>query len=127
SCDQVLRPTVNGRSINLTGTWSANDGATYWIRQIGSCLSWAGFSGTPDTPTIGRSFANVFLGTVTTPTPTTAQIVGYWSDIPRGVTFNSGILTLSVKADAFGRFTIFTKVQTPTTGPFSATSWKRIG
>jgi hypothetical protein len=38
-CDCVGAP-----EFNLTGTWIANDGGTYYIRQTGNELWWAGFS-----------------------------------------------------------------------------------
>src|SRR5947208_1680212 len=75
-----------GRPINRGGVWSANDGGTYWIRQIGSCLWWAGFSGPVDTPTTGRGFSNVLFGTVNGD----GTLSGYWVDVPRGATTGNG-------------------------------------
>jgi len=76
-------------TVNLSGTWTANDGGTYWVRQIGSCLWWTGFSGPVNTVTMGRTFANAFLGTVTS-----KFVSGSWADVPRGGTTGSGTLIL---------------------------------
>ncbi len=34
------------QNINLTGTWKANDGGTYYIRNIGNDVWWLGISRT---------------------------------------------------------------------------------
>jgi len=127
-CDssQSLTATVPvlGRSrvvtVSLTGTWLANDGATYWIRQIGACVWWTGFSGTPDTPTMGRSFANVYLGTATV-VKSSVRIKGEWADVPRGATSGSGPLSLLARPDTLGRFNVLVR----TSGGSTASSWKR--
>jgi hypothetical protein len=36
------------QNINLTGTWKANDGGTYYIRNIGKDVWWLGTSGNDD-------------------------------------------------------------------------------
>jgi len=104
-------------SFNITGTWSANDGGTYWIRQTGSCVWWAGFSGSPDTPTMGRNFANVFVGTVTTK----GLVTGYWTDLPRGATANAGTLNVQVLGRPASRLT-----RRAVTGPFTGAVWSRL-
>jgi hypothetical protein len=100
---------------DLTGIWRANDGGTYWIRQIGSRVWWAGFSGSPTTTSMGLSFSNVFLGTLST---TGSSIKGSWADVPRGATTGSGSLTLSIKS-------VNTFVRSYASGGFGASIWRR--
>jgi hypothetical protein len=106
-----------GRPINLTGTWTANDGGTYWLRQVGSCLWWTGFSGPVDSSMMGRSFANVFFGTITQ-----MSVSGWWADVPRGATLGNGTLTLAIKLDSTRRLGRLYKVRA-TGSAFGATVW----
>ena len=36
---------MSSNPASLTGTWVANDGGTYFLRQIGDTLWWLGLSG----------------------------------------------------------------------------------
>jgi hypothetical protein len=77
---------------NLTGTWAGNDMATYYIRQIGNTVWWLDVSRDQ-----GRTFANVFLGTIGTEpiNGSLRQVInGNWADIPLGQTAGSGTLKL---------------------------------
>jgi hypothetical protein len=125
ACSQTQRPVTSGHVINLTGTWAANDGGTYWIRQIGTCVWWTGFSGQPDTTTMGTNFSNVFLGSMAIDSAGKAQISGYWADVPRGATSNFGTIAVgSLRLDGLGRVSSFVKLRS--VGGFSATVWKRV-
>jgi hypothetical protein len=126
SCTQTVRLVLNGRVVNLNGTWSGNDGGTYWLHQVGNCLWWSGSSGQPDTPNMGRDFSNVFLGRIGKDASTGAvQVVGYWADVPRGGTNNFGTLVLGgLRLDNSGVYVSFSKVKS--VGGFSATSWRRV-
>jgi len=103
-------------TVDLTGTWQASDGATYWLRQVGTCLWWAGFS-TGSTPAeLGRRFSNAFFGTVST-----SSVAGWWADVPRGATNGWGALNLSVSPSG--------EVLTRSGGngaAFAAERWTRI-
>jgi hypothetical protein len=69
-----------GLRINLTGTWTADEGPPYYLRQVGTCL----FADAKD-----RS--NVFFGTVSSST-----VTGIWTDV-RGKSPNTtGTLTLRI-------------------------------
>jgi len=77
---------------DLTGTWAGNDMATFYVRQIGNTVWWLDLSRDQ-----GRTFANVFLGTITTETVSggSRQVInGNWVDIPLGQAANSGTLKL---------------------------------
>jgi len=71
----------------LTGTWMANDGGMYFLRQIGDTLWWLGLSAGLLHP--GLQFCNVFRASVTG-----SAVTGDWSDVPRGATSCRGTLTL---------------------------------
>src|SRR6266545_2679850 len=107
---------VGAAELNLTGTWIANDGAIYYLRQTGNELWWAGFS--VETPAgisdlhKGLLFTNVFHGQLSGNT-----VSGEWADVPRGRLLNSGTLTLSVSADQIQRQAV--------TGGFGAAVWNR--
>src|SRR5207249_6788720 len=103
-------------ALDLTGTWAADDGAIYYLRQIGSELWWAGLS--VDSPAgvrdlhWGLRFANVFQGQVSGFT-----ITGDWADVPRGLTHRFGTLTLSASSNQI--------LRQSATGGFGAAVWNR--
>jgi hypothetical protein len=78
---------MSANPASLTGTWMANDGGMYFLRQIGDTLWWLGLSGGLLHP--GLQFCNVFHASVTG-----SAITGEWSDVPRGATSCRGTLTL---------------------------------
>jgi hypothetical protein len=55
---------------SLTGTWISNDKRTYLIRQIGTCVWWAG--------SFGRRVENVFFGAISS---TGSTVLGVWADV----------------------------------------------
>jgi len=103
--------------LDLSGTWAGNDGAIYYLRQIGHELWWAGLS--VDSPNgvndlqWGIRFANVFQGQISN-----GMVSGDWADVPRGAILNSGTLTLAVSTNSIQRQS--------ETGGFGASSWTRI-
>ena len=112
-CDCIGAP-----PIVLDGTWQADDGGLYYLRQIGNELWWAGLSNdTLECATNlhrGIAFTNVFHGTISGATAT-----GIWADVPRGQSLQSGTLTLNVANDVIQRQAV--------TGGFGATHWVRTG
>jgi Caspase domain len=97
-------------SINLTGTWAANDGGTYTIRQTGSDITWEGVSRDG-----GRTWSHTFNGVIRNNT-----IVGRFFDHPPGRIRNAGELTLRiVDADRF-------EMLVPN-GHFGGSVWIRTG
>ena len=89
------------------GAWSANDGGTYYVRQIGNQFFWLGMSRDN-----GRSFTNVFHGT-----RQGNVITGAWADV-RGASHGGGSLTLRIDGTAFMQ-------RTNVTGGFSGSRWGR--
>jgi hypothetical protein len=78
---------MSANPASLTGTWMANDGGMYFLRQIADTLWWLGLSGGLLHP--GLQFCNVFHGSVTG-----SAVTGEWSDVPRGATSGRGTLTI---------------------------------
>ncbi|MFY9558660.1 MAG: hypothetical protein WAQ52_00360 [Terriglobales bacterium] len=103
---------------DLTGTWTADDGGVYYLRQIGNELWWAGFS--VETPAgaadlhKGLLFTNVFQGHLSG-----NSVIGDWADVPRGRILHSGTLTLGISGNQIQR--------QAATGGFGATVWNRTG
>ncbi|MFI4986763.1 MAG: hypothetical protein ACHQF3_04935 [Alphaproteobacteria bacterium] len=89
---------------DVTGVWAANDGATYYIRQIGPEVWWFG-DGSP-------RFSNVAHGHYEGD-----SIRLQWVDVPKGGTSSQGELTLHAEN---GRL-----VARRATGGFSARVWTR--
>ena len=105
---------------NLTGTYMADDGGVYYMQQSGSTLWWAGLSLDRELPADfvlhrGLYFTNVFRGVINSDN----TIVGEWSDVSRGLTLNSG--TLTMKIGSSGGVTKLSKLTA--TGGFGATTW----
>lgn len=102
----------------LTGSWRANDGGVYYLRQAGGCLWWFGTHLTELKPAGGQpGWANVAVG----------HIVGddiylEWSDVPLGTTQGRGTLTLRV-AEGGDRIV---KIDQPVNGDFGGSFWDRI-
>lgn len=89
------------------GAWSANDGGTYYVRQLGDQFFWLGMSRDN-----GRSFTNVFHGT-----RQGDVITGVWADV-RGASRGGGSLTLRINGTA-------SMQRTGVTGGFSGSRWGR--
>lgn len=90
--------------LNLNGTWRANNGGTYHVRQNGANISWVGQ---------GSNWKNTFNGAIAGNT-----IQGYWQDAATSQTQNAGQMTLRI--DSNNRLTLLHR-----TGAGSATIWYR--
>jgi hypothetical protein len=102
-------PTVYG----ITGKWTANDGGTYYVRQLGNVIWWLGMTSDDD----GRTFTNVFKGTIQG-----NNITGDWSDVSRGATNNHGILNVNVRRNQAGE--VISMQAASQTGGFGGTYWR---
>jgi choice-of-anchor C domain-containing protein len=71
-------------NVDLTGVWSCNDGATYYLRQIGNVLWWDG-DGSSET------FSNVAHGSIDGNTITLE-----YADVPEGRAIGYGKLVLNI-------------------------------
>jgi len=90
---------------DLTGTWSCDNGGTYYFRQNGDELWWYGDGGT--------DWKNVFHGEIHG-----TQIFGSWADVPSGRKQNTGSLTLEIVSS--------TKIRRIwTSGNYGGTIWTK--
>jgi hypothetical protein len=96
----------------LTGIWRGSDGGTYYMTQFENTLSWNGLSADD-----GRTFNNIFRGTVTSASNT---ITGEWVDVPRGTFMGQGVLSLKIVSP-----TMIQKVSQTGSG-FGATTWQKV-
>jgi hypothetical protein len=83
---------------DLTGVWAADDGATYYIRQLSDrSVTWAGLNNLGFHR--GLDFTNVFRGRVSS---VGTVLSGSWADVPRGESNNSGTLSLDIVPSLYG-------------------------
>lgn len=87
-------PDNNTARQNLTGAWGSQDGGTYYVRQIGNDIWWAGLTRNrdpmmpDDTTQVPSPIANptdVFHGTVTNNPDGSATITGDAITVPKGL------------------------------------------
>lgn len=102
-----LQPMVV-QEMNLTGKWRCKEGGDYFLHQVGDKLWWYGQS-----PDGGRSWANVFHGTIRD-----KNVIGSWADVPRGKILNSGEMTITIVNN--GKLRAIRK-----TGGFGGNEWTR--
>jgi hypothetical protein len=104
---EVPRP-----GLNLTGAWHGSDIGTYYLRQIENTIWWLGMSCDQ-----GRSFANVFHGTIGGTT-----IKGDWIDVPMGSDGRQANGSLALSGNALSA-ELFKSAQT---GSFGAITWTKL-
>lgn len=95
---------------DLTGTWQANDGGVYYLRQMGEELHWYGEQHATE-----PRWANVFHGRIRGD-----RISGDWLDVPKGRTLGEGKVSLVIKDNAQAL------ERTRETGGFGPTRWTRV-
>ena len=94
---------------DLNGVWQANDGGTYFVRQIGNNVWWVGMSGDN-----GNTWTNVFKGVRKGNT-----VVGQWADVPKGKILSGGILNLDIQ----GTSGVLGFTRSQVTGGFGGSKW----
>jgi hypothetical protein len=101
----------------LSGVWHGSDSGTYYVRQLGREIWWLGLSRDQ-----GRSFANVFRGSV----GESGTVAGQWVDVPMGVggVLSGGTLVLTGDQPDTQVSTTLTKIQE--TANFGAGAWIKI-
>jgi hypothetical protein len=101
----------------LSGVWHGSDSGTYYVRQLDREVWWLGLSRDQ-----GRSFANVFRGSVSE----SGTVAGQWVDVPMGV---GGVLsggTLILAGDAPDTQVSTTLTKTQETANFGTEVWTKI-
>jgi hypothetical protein len=104
----------------LSGVWHGSDNGTYYVRQLDREIWWLGLSRDQ-----GRSFANVFHGTILT-IGETGPIEGQWVDVPMGA---GGVLSggsLVLEGDQVDTELSTTLTKTGQTANFGADVWTKI-
>lgn len=89
----------------MDGTWKANDGGTYYVRQVGNQVWWFGESKK-------NGFANVFRGNRSGNT-----VTGMWADIKGGT--GAGTLTFVIS----GTNAVLGWKKQSATGGFGGSTW----
>lgn len=95
---------------DMNGVWRANDGGTYYVRQLGNQIWWLGMSADG-----GRSWTNVFHGT-----KTGNVVQGTWADVPRGSIRSGGSMNLQVQATPTS---VLSFTRASATGGFGGSRW----
>jgi hypothetical protein len=113
---------------DLSGVWVGDDGATYYIRQIGDTVWWVGLSGDETAGRFrfysGLAFTNIFQGTLNS----SAHVVsGEWVDVPRGTILQNGRLALDIVPYSGPGQIKLQKRAGETTGGFGGNVWTRLG
>jgi hypothetical protein len=93
---------------DLTGIYKANDGGTYYVRQLGNTVFWLGMSSDD-----GGTWTNVFKGIITG-----NKINGNWADVPRGQVHSGGVMNLLILSP--NSFKVLSQ-----TGGFGGSLWNR--
>lgn len=94
---------------DLTGVWAGDEGGTYYIRQIGSEITWYG-----ENAPINPGWSNVASGNIVGD-----QIFLKWMDVPKGTNMLSGKLIIRVSLPD-------TLIITKKTGGFGGNSFERV-
>ena len=84
----------SGRPVDLTGRWRSPDGATYYLRQVASCVFITGFSADAGSPSGGGTpaFTNAFFGTL----DSNFTFSGVWTEMPWGAARGGGTVTWQI-------------------------------
>lgn len=97
ACPSINLRTPAGDPIQLSGRWRSDDGGTYYLRQVRSCVWWMGLSGGTGAPGgVGTTnWTNSFFGTITPD----STLRGTWADVPWGVEEGVGELAWKITYD----------------------------
>jgi S-formylglutathione hydrolase FrmB len=96
-CEPARIP-FDEEDLGLTGTWAADDGGVYYIRQLGDEIWWNGMSGREGPSSdLGRDLDNVAHGTLK------GIVLGLdVADVPRGNVWGQGHLSIRAEEDEDG-------------------------
>jgi hypothetical protein len=97
-CDNQLLAWDGSSAIDLTGTWAGDDGAVYYLRQLGDQVWWLGMSGLGG-PLVNRGtdFTNVYRGTLSGDT-----VTGTYVDVPQGKVLDNGPVVMKLSRTSAG-------------------------
>ena len=120
SCQPVELRGPGGRQLDLSGTWSGNDGGRYYIKQIDSCVWWSGLSAF-EGQSLGDEWIMTFRGTLNGD----GVIVGDFVDV-KGTNPGSGTMTIRVQAEERDGLVVVELYREQVTGhQIGVTFWQR--
>ena len=90
------------------------------MRHIGNDVWWIGLSGGND----GRTYSNIFRGTITTLPVYDNIIEGEWVDVPRGTNMNAGTMSLDISGSTNDKWINLFKISQ--TGGFGPDTWAKL-
>lgn len=109
-CPELALLSLDGEEVDLTGRWrTGHDGATYYLRQVNSCLWITGFSADAGTPADGSrpTYTNAFFGHL----QTDFTFEGWWAEMPWGQSSEAGTVVWEVQfADVEGQTSVTLRV-----------------
>ena len=123
SCPAVAVSGPDGQPLDLSGTWSGNDGGLYYIKQIDSCVWWSGLSNFVDQGQYpGQEWIMTFRGTINSEGVISGDFVDVKSTNP-----GSGTMTIEPRIDQVeGVGSVVNLYRTAATGhEIGVTFWRR--
>lgn len=119
-CQPVELRGPDGRQIDLSGTWSGNDGGRYYLKQIDSCVWWSGLSAF-EGQSLGEEWIMAFRGRL----DDEGVIVGDFVDV-KGTNPGSGTMSIRVQAEQRdGRVVVELYREAVTGHQIGVTFWER--
>lgn len=122
-CPPVAVSGPDGQPLDLTGSWSGNDGGLYYIKQIDSCVWWSGLSNFVDQGQYpGQEWIMTFRGTINAEGVLVGDFVDVKSSNP-----GTGTMTIEARVDQVeGQGSVVNLYRTASTGhEIGVTFWRR--
>ena len=120
-CPPVQRSGPDGLPVDLSGTWSGNDGGLYYIKQIGTCVWWSGVSNF-EGQYPGQEWIMTFRGTMNED----GVIAGDFVDV-KSTNPGSGTITLEARIDQVNGAGVIQLYRTASTGhQIGVTFWQPV-
>jgi hypothetical protein len=95
ACPPVQVSGPDGQPLDLSGTWSGNDGGLYYIKQVDSCIWWSGLSNfTEQGQYPGQEWVMVFRGSMDSAGIINGDFVDVFSTNP-----GTGTMTIEARID----------------------------
>ena len=122
NCPAVQVSGPDGQPLDLSGTWSGNDGGLYYIKELGTCIWWSGLSNFTDQGQYpGQEWVMVFDGTINAD----GVIVGDFVDV-KSSNPGTGTMTIEARIDQVNGQGVVNLYRTAATGhAIGVTFWQR--
>jgi hypothetical protein len=123
ACPPVQVSGPDGQPLDLSGTWSGNDGGLYYMKQVDSCLWWSGVSNFVDQGQYpGQEWIMVFRGTINSDGVINGDFVDVKSTNP-----GTGTMTIEARIENVeGQGSVVNLYRTGSTGhEIGVTFWTR--